>query len=65
MSPQPFRRIFPDRSGLLQVVPTPHPFDTSLGVDHPLLAGIEGVAVTAYLYPQRGLGGAGLESVST
>ncbi len=65
MSPQPFRRIFRDRSGLLQVVPTPHPFDASLGVDHPLLTGIEGVALTAHFYSQRGLGCAGLEGVAT
>ena len=37
--------------GLVQVVPTAHPFNASLGVDHPLLTGIEGVALTAYLYP--------------
>jgi hypothetical protein len=65
MSPRAFHRNFRERRGLGKVVPAPHPFDSSLGVDHPLLPGIEGVALTAYFYPQRGLGGAGLEGVST
>ncbi len=65
MSPRPFRWIFREQGGLGQVVPAPHSFDASLGIDHSLLTGIEGVALTAYLYPQRGLGGAGLEDVAT
>ena len=65
MLPAVSGRTFLELRRLLQVVPAPHSFDASLGVDHPLLTGIKRVALTAYLYPQRGLGGAGLEDVST
>jgi hypothetical protein len=36
--------------GLIQVVAALHPLDAALGVNHPLLARIEGMAFAAHLY---------------
>jgi len=36
--------------GLTQVVAALHPLDAALGVNHPLLARIEGMAFAAHLY---------------
>ena len=50
--------------GLTQVVAALHPLDASLGVNHSLLARIEGVAFAAHLYSKRGLGGPGVKHLS-
>ena len=41
-----------------------HPFDTTLGVNHPLFAGVEGVAFATQLHPHSGFGGSGVEHVT-
>ncbi len=48
----------------MQVVAPPHPFDTALGVNHALFAGVKGVALAAQLHAHGGLGGAGMEHVA-
>ena len=50
--------------GLTQVVAALHPLDAALGVNHSLLARIEGVAFAAHLYSKRGLGGPGVKHVA-
>ena len=51
--------------GLLKVIAAPHPFDASLGIDDPLFARVEGVAIAAHLNAERRLGGPGVEYVAT
>ncbi len=48
---------------LTEAVATLHPFNTALGVHHPLFAGIEGVALTAHLNTNCWPGSAGLKHV--
>ena len=48
----------------MKVVTTPEPFDAALGVNYPLFAGVEGVAIAAHFYAHGRLGGPGMEHVA-
>lgn len=49
---------------LLEVVTSAHALDAALSIHHSLLAGVEGMAVTADLYSQDGFGAARLEYIA-
>ncbi len=52
------------RPRLIQAVTPLQSLDTALGINHPLFAGVEGVALAAQLHPHGGLGGARMEHVA-
>ena len=49
---------------LLEVVAPPHPLIAALGVHHPLLPGVERMALAAQFDSEPGLGSASLEDVA-
>jgi len=50
---------------LSQIVAALHALDAALGVNNPLLTGVEGVAFAAHLYTESGPGGSGVKHVAT
>jgi hypothetical protein len=50
---------------LLEAVTSAHPLDATLSIHYSLLAGVEGVAVTANFYSQDGFGAARFEYIAT
>ena len=68
MTPNRKDELERDRRGwvkrLLKVITTPEPFNAALGINYPLFAGVDGVAIAAHFDPHSGLGGAGVEYVA-